>query len=154
VQGTSRAIVSTDHLNVSLTVNRSFTALVVIGSLCLAMGIFGVSSYMVNGHGTSVVRATPGLRAVAAVSGCAALLFAGGIWRKNSLPWDAVYPGLGLAWIVIASIGIRILAVSYSGTPCHQRVIWIGVGVLAAGPVLVHFIRRVYDQHSDNPDQS
>jgi hypothetical protein len=75
-----------------------------------------------------------------------------GIWRRNSLPWEAVYPGLGLAWILIASIGIRVLALDYSGTPFHQRVIWMGVAVLAAIPLLVHFIRRSYEQPPDNPE--
>lgn len=122
--------------------NRSFTALVVIGSLCLSMGIFGGSSYMTNAHGTSVSRAANGERLLALAAGSASLVFAGGVWRKNSLPWDSVYPGLGLGWILIGSIGIRVLALDYSGTPYHQRIIWVGVGVLAAVPVLVHLIRR------------
>jgi hypothetical protein len=114
------------------------------------MGIFGVSSYMVNTHGTSITHSATGERVVAITAGLVSMSFAVGIWRRDSLPWQAVYPGLGLAWILIASVGIRMLALKYSGTPFHQRVIWIGVLVLAAVPLLVHVIRRSYEKTPGN----
>lgn len=68
------------------------------------------------------------------------------------MPWEAIYPGLGLAWVVVASIGIRVLALDYSGTPYHQRVIWAGVAILVAVPVSVHFIRGSHGQAPDDFD--